>query len=81
MRIKRDNNLRGKNAQYHVNPEDFYKGAVRITTDSRIRNGLNSPNTSANAVIENGLLKITIGSSTAQSRITTQMWDTTSYGS
>ena len=81
MRIKRDNNLRGKNAQYHVNPEDFYKGAVRITTDSKIRNGLNSPNTSAHAVIENGLLKITIGSSTAQSRITTQMWDTTSYGS
>ncbi len=81
MRIKTGNNLRGKNAQYHVNPEDFYKGASRISTDSRVRNGLNSPNVSAGAVIENGLLKITIGTSTEQSRITTQMWDITSYGS
>ena len=81
MRLKTSNNLRGKNAQFHVNPIDFFKGAVKITTDSKERCGMNSPNTPADAVIENGLLKITIGSTNNQSRITTRFWDTTSYGS
>lgn len=81
MRLKTGNNLRGKNAQYHINPSDFYKGAVRITTDSKIRCGHNSPNVTAGAVLENGLLKITVGSTNNQSRIITRMWDTTSYGS
>ncbi len=81
MRLKTGNNLRGKNAQYHIDPSDFYKGAVRITTDSKIRCGNNSPNTPAGAILENGLLKISVGSTNNQSRITTRMWDTTSYGS
>lgn len=81
MRIKRDSNLRGSNAQFHVNPSDFYKGAVRITTDSKIRNGLNSPNVSAGAILENGIIKIRVGSNTTQSRFVSYIWDTTSYGS
>lgn len=81
MRIKTANNLRGKNAQYHVNPSDFYKGGVMITTDSKIRCGNNSPNVPAGAIIENGLLKITVGSTNNQSRITTRLWDTNSYAS
>jgi len=81
MRIKRDNSLRGSNAQFHVDPADFYKGSVRITTDSQIRNGLNSPNVPAGAVIENGLIKIVVGSESNESRIQSLLWDTASYGS
>lgn len=81
MRIKRDNSLRGSNAQFHVDPADFYKGSVRITTDSRVRNGLTSPNVSAGAILENGIVKIRVGSNTTQSRIVSYLWDTTSYGS
>jgi len=81
MRIKRDNNLRGSNAQFHVDPADFYKGSVRITTDSQVRNGLASPNVSAGAILENGIVKIRVGSNTTQSRIVSYLWDTTSYGS
>lgn len=32
LRIKTDNNLRDQNATYHVEPSDYYKGAVRIST-------------------------------------------------
>ena len=32
LRLKTDNNLRTANAQYHVEPEDFYKGACLIKT-------------------------------------------------
>ena len=81
MRIKRDNSLRGNNAQFHVDPADFYKGSVRITTDSQVRNGLASPNVSAGAILENGIIKIRVGSNTTQSRIVSYLWDTTSYGS
>jgi hypothetical protein len=81
LQLKTSNNLRQKNAQYHVNPADFYKGAVRIITDSKLRQGLNSPNTPAGAIIENGILKIVIGSSANQSRFTTSIWDATSFAS
>ncbi len=79
LQLKTGNNLRGFNAQYHINPEDFYKGAVRITTDSKLRQGINSPNVSSGAIIENGILKIVIGSSATQSRFTTSIWDQTSF--
>ena len=81
MRIKRDNSLRGTNAQFHVNPSDFYKGSVRITTDSQVRNGTNSPNVPNGAVIENGIMKIVVGSESNESRIQSLLWDTSSYGS
>lgn len=32
LRLKTDSNLRDSNATYHVEPEDYYKGAVRIST-------------------------------------------------
>ena len=81
MRIKRDSSLRGNNAQFHVDPADFYKGSVRITTDSKVRNGLASPNVSSGAILENGIVKIRVGSNLTQSRIVSYLWDTTSYGS
>lgn len=79
--FKTSNNLRLQNAQYHVNTSDFYKGAVKITTNSLTRNGLNSPNNPGDAVIENGIIKIKVGSQANQSRFTTYIWDNTDYQS
>jgi hypothetical protein len=79
--FKTSSSLRAQNAQYHVNTSDFYKGAVKITTNNLTRNGLNSPNNPANAVIENGIFKIKVGNQSNESRFQTFIWDVSDYQS
>jgi|TARA_B100001094_G_scaffold333224_1_gene409625 hypothetical protein len=79
--FKTSQNLRTENAQFHVNTSDFYKGAVKITTNNLTRNGLNSPNNPGNSVIENGIMRIVIGNQPTQSRFTTYIWDQSAYQS
>ena len=75
-------NLRNNNIEFECNPEDYLKGAVKISTNGKVRNGLYSPNTNVDqAVIENGLVKIELTNSNTQSRFTTSLWETDGWRS
>lgn len=69
-------NLRNNNIEFECNPEDFLKGAVKVSTNGKVRNGLYSPNTNVDqAVIENGLVKMALTNSNTESRFTISLWD------
>jgi len=75
-------NLRSNNIEFECNPEDYLKGAVKISTNGKVRNGLYSPNTNVDqTIIENGLIKIALTNSNIKSRFTTSLWDTDGWRS
>ena len=75
-------NLRANNIEFECNPDDYLKGAVKISTNGKVRNGLYSPNTNVDqAVIENGLVKLELINSNTQSRFKTSLWDDDAFRS
>lgn len=48
----------GTDASWGCAPGDYYKGAVTLTVNGLMRAGLDSPNTPASWVLDNGLLRI-----------------------
>ena len=79
--IKTGGNLRASNATYNVDPENYYEGAVEIKIKDyhdqlRLKAGRDSDNKPTDAVIENGLIKLTVlGDNTSQCRFTTHLYD------
>tara|TARA_B100000085_G_scaffold132833_1_gene120981 strand:+ start:297 stop:1568 length:1272 start_codon:yes stop_codon:yes gene_type:complete len=76
-----DEDLRTYASNWVVNPSDFYKGASRITIDSTVKTGYLTRNLPTGVEISNGILKITSGSTTDQSRFTVEFYDNGTYGS
>lgn len=70
-----DTNLRNANAKWLVNPSEYYKGAGRITIDSRVRTGYLTQNNPQSVVLDNGIIEITSGAVTDQSRFTLKFYD------
>lgn len=68
-------NLRNNNIEFECNPVDYLKGAVKVSTNGKVRNGLYSPNTNVDQVVlENGLVKFELTNSNTESRFTTSLW-------
>ncbi len=93
--LKQGGNLRNNNSQYTVDIDDYYKGACRIiwgthaektntgvssTVDS-VRHGKYAGEWSVGEklIIENGLIKLQLGTSSTQAKFNTYIWDETSY--
>ena len=75
-------NIRADNVEFECNPEDYVKGAVKVSTNGKVRNGLLSPNTNVDqAVIENGLVKFELINSNTQSRFKISLWETDDWRS
>lgn len=70
-----DANLRSSAAQWIVNPDDYYKGAARISIDNTTMTGYLSKNAPTGVTISNGIIRITSGSTSNQSRFTTEFYD------
>jgi len=74
--------LRNNNIEFECNPEDYLKGAVKISTNGKVRNGTYSTNLNVDqAVIENGLVKLELINSNTQSRFKTSLWDSDDWRS
>ena len=76
-----DSDLRTYASNWIVNPDDFYKGAAKITMDSTVKAGYLTANTPTGVEISNGIIKITSGSTTDQSRFNLSFYDNGSYTS
>ena len=76
-----DEDLRTYASNWIVEPSDFYKGASKITIDSTVKTGYLTRNLPTGVEISNGILKITSGSTTDQSRFTVSFYDNGTYGS
>jgi len=76
-----DDNLRNKAAQWIVDPADYYKGACRINIDNTLMTGYLSKNTPTAVTISNGIIRLTSGSTTNQSRFTVEFYDNGAFGS
>ena len=75
-------NIRANNTEFEINPADYLKGAVKISTNGKVRNGLLTPNDNVDqTVIENGLVKMTLNNSNTQSRFTISLWDSDGFRS
>ena len=44
LTILASSNIRADNVEFECNPVDYLKGAVKISTNGKVRNGLLSPN-------------------------------------
>ena len=74
--------IRANNVEFECNPSDYLKGAVKISTNGKVRNGLLSPNDNVDqAVLENGLVKFELVNSNTQSRFTISLWDSDDWRS
>ncbi len=79
--IRTGGNLRNSNATWSCDPENYYEGAVEIKIKDyhdqlRLRAGKDSDNKPTDAVIQNGLIKLTVlGDTTSQCRFTTSLYD------
>ena len=95
--LKQSDTLRNSNAQYSVDTEDYYKGACRIsmgthtkktnagviTTENSVMCGkdANVWNVGDSLILENGLFKLVLGTSSIQAKINTTIYDETQYAS
>lgn len=93
--LKRSQNLRDNNAQYVVDIEDYYKGCCQISigthpqkTNSGITSTVNSVMCGKDAnnwqvgdslILENGLIKLVLGTSTSKATVNTFIYDDTQY--
>lgn len=73
--------LRDNAANWICEPADFYKGASKITIDSTVKTGYLTRNLPTGVEISNGLVKITSGSTSDQSRFNLEFYDNGSYTS
>jgi len=76
-----DNNLRNKAAQWIVDPANYYKGASRIVIDNTTMTGYLAKNAPTGVTISNGIIRLTSGSTTNQSRFTIEFYDNGTFGS
>jgi len=76
-----DSDLRSYGSNWIVEPADFYKGAAKITMDSTVKAGYLTSNTPTGVEISNGIIKITSGSTTDQSRFSLSFYDNGSWTS
>jgi hypothetical protein len=75
-------NLRNNNIEFECNAVDYLKGAVKVSTNGKVRNGLYSPNTNVDQVVlENGLVKFELDNSNTQSRFSTSLWESDDWRS
>jgi len=74
-----DPDLRDAAAQWNVNPADFYKGACKILIGNTVRSGYLSENNPTGLTLSNGIIRLTSGSTSNQSRFTIQFYDNGSW--
>ena len=74
-----DPDLRDAAAQWLVNPADYYKGACRVIINNTTRTGYLSENTPTGVTLSNGIIQLTSGSNTDQSRFTIKFYDNGSF--
>tara|TARA_B100001996_G_scaffold382116_1_gene373100 strand:- start:418 stop:1770 length:1353 start_codon:yes stop_codon:yes gene_type:complete len=93
--IKQGGSLRNNNSVYSVDIDDYYKGACRIiwgTHSEKTNGGVTSTADSVRhgkhagvwtvgekLVIENGIIKMELGTSSTQAKFKTYIWDETAY--
>tara|TARA_B100000902_G_C27310047_1_gene917835 strand:+ start:78 stop:1322 length:1245 start_codon:yes stop_codon:yes gene_type:complete len=70
-----DQNLRSSEANWQVAPENYYKGGCKITIDNYVKNGYLTKDNPNAVVIDNGLVQVTSGSVTNQSRLNLKFYD------
>ena len=76
-----DPDLRTYASNWIVEPADFYKGSAKITMDSTVKAGYLTANTPTGVEISNGIIKITSGSTTNESRFDLSFYDNGSWTS
>ena len=74
-----DPDLRDAAAQWLVNPADYYKGACRVIINNTTRTGYLSENTPTGVTLSNGIIQLTSGANTDQSRFTIKFYDNGSF--
>ncbi len=74
-----DPDLRDAAAQWVVNPADYYKGAAKIIINNTTMTGYLSENDPTGLTISNGIIKLTSGSTTNQTRFTLSFYDNGSW--
>ena len=70
-----DQNLRSSEANWQVAPENYYKGGCKITIDNYVKNGFLTKDNPNAVVIDNGLVQVTSGSVTDESRLNLKFYD------
>lgn len=78
--IRHGSNLKGGSAFWYVNEDDFYKGSCKIVAGNKTRASLFFQDDITNSYITNGIIKIAFGEGTNQSRFTTSIFDSGSFG-
>ena len=73
--------LRDKAAQWLVEPANFYKGACKIFMDNTLRTGYLAPNNPTGVLLTNGIIRLTSGSTSDESRFTIEFYDNGSFTS
>lgn len=74
-----DADLRTYSSNWIINPVDYYKGAAKVTIDSTVKSGYLTRNLPTGVELSNGIIKITSGSTTDQSRFTLSFYDNGVY--
>lgn len=70
-----DQNLRSSEANWQVAPENYYKGGCKVTINNYVKNGYLTQDNPNAIVIDNGLVQVTSGSVTNQSRLNLKFYD------
>ncbi len=70
-----DQSLRSSEANWQVAPENYYKGGCKITIDNYVKNGYLTKDNPNAVVIDNGLVQVTSGSVTNESRLNLKFYD------
>jgi len=70
-----DQNLRSSEANWQVAPENYYKGGCKVTINNYVKNGYLTQDNPNAVVIDNGLVQVTSGSVTNQSRLNLKFYD------
>tara|TARA_B100001564_G_scaffold359984_1_gene384370 strand:+ start:2519 stop:3775 length:1257 start_codon:yes stop_codon:yes gene_type:complete len=73
--------LRDKAAQWLVEPTNYYKGACKIYINNTLRTGYLAPNYPTGVLLSNGIIRLTSGSVSDESRFTLEFYDNGSWTS
>ena len=74
-----DSSLLSGNATWFVNPADYYKGAAKITINNKVKNGYLTINNPTSVVLDNGIVQVTSGSTTDESRFNLKFYDNNEF--
>jgi hypothetical protein len=72
--------LKGGSAFWYVGEDDFYKGSCKIVAGNKTRTSLFFQDDITNSYITNGIIKVAFGEGTNQTRFTTSIYDSGSFG-